>query len=347
MSSNSAALRSGRQKRWMSSSSSDDGTTKKKDESGSTQSDETKTTTGSSDFLKEQSSETPDGAPPGTNNPLSSIVQSVGPTLRKVSDWNLGDLASVLGILVLILLIVVAPSVVEQMRASDSTYGDFIDIDDPVSLMDKMIREEKLGHKIGEGAGLRGVAEEDPDRKAVDNTVNMVADVLNSETLQEAIVSLINRVLESTHFQNACQRLLKNLWDDLVNDPETTTQVVQLLNNAIQNKEIQRSVKRLVLQIIDDPEVYDELTRLLVRLGQEKEVLKATQDLLADSAHHTLNDPEILDHSMEFATDVVGDDIVQRTSGEALRNTVGYAVSPGISVCKSNMDLIPVTLLIS
>ena len=34
---------------------------------------------------------------------------------------------------------------------------------------------------------------------------------------------------------------------------------------------------------------------------------------------------------MEFATDVVGDDVVQRTSGEALRNTVTYAVRPSLS----------------
>lgn len=37
---------------------------------------------------------------------------------------------------------------------------------------------------------------------------------------------------------------------------------------------------------------------------------------------------------MEFATDVVGDDIVQQTSGEALRNTVTYAVGPGVSACE-------------
>ena len=73
-------------------------------------------------------------------------------------------------------------------------------------------------------------------------------------------------------FQNASQTLLKNLWNDLVNDPETTAQVVQLLNNALQNKEIQKSVRKLVLQLINDKQVYDELTRVLVRLGQEEEV---------------------------------------------------------------------------
>lgn len=61
-------------------------------------------------------------------------------------------------------------------------------------------------------------------------------------------------------------------------------------------------------------------------------MLDATQLLLTQSAHNALNDPEILDHSMEFATDVVGDDVVQRSAGEALRNSLSYAVQPGISI---------------
>lgn len=62
--------------------------------------------------------------------------------------------------------------------------------------------------------------------------------------------------------------------------------------------------------------------------------MAATQALLTESAHNALNDPEILDHSMEFATDVVGDDVVQRTAGDALRNTLSYAVQPAITICK-------------
>lgn len=64
------------------------------------------------------------------------------------------------------------------------------------------------------------------------------------------------------------------------------------------------------------------------------QVLNAAKELLTESAHKALNDPEILDHSMEFATDVVGDNILQKTSGEALRNTVTYAVRPSLSACK-------------
>jgi len=67
------------------------------------------------------------------------------------------------------------------------------------------------------------------------------------------------------------------------------------------------------------------------RLGREQQVQFATQALLVESAHNALNDPEILDHSMEFATDVVGDDVVQQTAGEALYNTMSYAFRPTLS----------------
>jgi len=223
--------------------------------------------------------------------------------------------------------------ILSQMKKAESEYIE-LDEYDPVAQMEKIVRYDVFGEKELEQDYEKEEKRDPAARKSIDNTINMAADVLQSEALQEAIASLITRVLESVQFQNACQTLLKNLWHDLVNDPETTAQIVQLLNNAIQNKEIQRSVRRLVLQLIKDKEVYDELTRLLVRLGQEQEVLDATRSLLTESAHSALNDPEILDHSMEFATDVVGDDIVQRTSGEALRNTVTYAAGPGVSACK-------------
>lgn len=43
---------------------------------------------------------------------------------------------------------------------------------------------------------------------------------------------------------------------------------------------------------------------------------------------------------MEFATDVLGDDIVQRTAGEALRNTVGHAVRPASTVVFTTVGLV-------
>lgn len=51
----------------------------------------------------------PEEAEPGR---LSSIVRSVGPTLRKVTEWNVGDLVSVYAIVLLIALIIFSPYVV-------------------------------------------------------------------------------------------------------------------------------------------------------------------------------------------------------------------------------------------
>lgn len=69
---------------------------------------------------------------------------------------------------------------------------------------------------------------------------------------------------------------------------------------------------------------------LLIAFAQ---VLAATQKLLMESAHRALNDEEILDHSMEFVADVVADDTIQRTTGDAIRHTISHAVRPAISAC--------------
>lgn len=166
--------------------------------------------------------------------------------------------------------------------------------------------------------------------KGVVDTV--LADVLSSKALQEQAIKFVVTILQSDQVKSACQKLLKDLWNDLVKDPETTAQIIFVLNMAIQNEDIRLAVKKLVLEIVEDEQVLEEMVRLLQKLGHDQEVLDATRALLTESAHNTLNDPEILDHSMEFATDVVGDDVVQRTAGEALRNSVSYAVQPSISI---------------
>eukprot|EP00546_Thalassionema_frauenfeldii_P006474 CAMPEP_0178929196 /NCGR_PEP_ID=MMETSP0786-20121207/20418_1 /TAXON_ID=186022 /ORGANISM="Thalassionema frauenfeldii, Strain CCMP 1798" /LENGTH=451 /DNA_ID=CAMNT_0020605331 /DNA_START=328 /DNA_END=1683 /DNA_ORIENTATION=- len=235
------------------------------------------------------------------------------------------------GGLAFFVLMMWTPFITKHMKQSDSTYEE-LETDDPVALIERIYRQENLmEHYYQYRSRLTEEGKLPQKPKTITNLVDTVTDVLSSEALKSAVASVMIQVLESSQLQKALQKLLKNLWDDLINDPETTAQVVHLLQNAIQNQVIQKAVKELVMQIVDDPEVYEELTRLLVRLGQDKKVLEATQTLLTESAHNTLNDPEVLDHSMEFATDVVGDDIIQRTSGEALRNTVSYAVRPGLA----------------
>lgn len=153
------------------------------------------------------------------------------------------------------------------MRASNNQYND-IEIEDAIRKQMERVHKEMSGNMGIED----GDDEDDEMYKSAGNTVDVIADVLNSEALQNAIASLIAGVMDSSQFQNASKKLLKNLWDDLVNDPETTAQVVQLLNNAIQNDQIKHSFKKLVMEILEDDEVYNKLTGLVVQLGEEKEV---------------------------------------------------------------------------
>jgi hypothetical protein len=213
------------------------------------------------------------------------------------------------------------------MRNSDSTYEEDFDGEDPVAEMARVVRQEfGIGKADGDSSLLSSVG--------VGGFDSIVADLLTSPRVQQGITELVAKVLNSPEFKRTTQVLLRELWNDLVNDPETLAQVIHLLQNVIQDENIKEAAIQLVMEVFNDKEVLDELVTLLERLGQEKEVLAATQALLVESAHNALNDPEILDHSMEFATDVVGDDVVQQTAGEALYNTFSYAVRPTLSVGK-------------
>jgi len=263
-----------------------------------------------SDSSKSRASSAQDG--------ISNLVGSVGKRVNERLD--VGDQLSVYGIVGLIGIVLASPFVVRHMRNSDSTYDEDFDGEDPIAEMAKIVRDEfSLGGDSlvsSVGGGLDGI----------------VADLLNSPRIQQAVTDLVTKVLSSPQFKRATQVLLRELWKDLVEDPETLAQVIHLLQNVIQDEHIKEAAIQLVMEVFNDKEVLDELVSLLQRLGKEKEVLEATQSLLVESAHNALNDPEILDHSMEFATDVVGDDVVQQTAGEALYNTFSYAVRPTLSV---------------
>jgi hypothetical protein len=269
---------------------------------------------------------------PGTENIQSD--HSTNDT-RKLPQRKLFDdtLLGLIGVAIASGAFFIAPDAIEQMRASKRDY-DEVDPEDDIYLQMKDVSKEVKGEIIHHVLGKDISELSEAENKAAGNTADVVADVLNSEALQNAIASLITSVIGSAQFQSACQTLLKNLWQDLINDPETIAQVVALLNTAIKDEKIKKSFKELILGILQDDEVYKELTGLVVRLGEDKEVLAATKELLTESAHQALNDPEILDHSMEFATDIVGDNVIQRTSGEALRNTVTYAMKPSLSSCE-------------
>lgn len=272
------------------------------------------------------------------DTPRKNPTEILNQQIKRVMETNIGDQLSVVFIFGLLIAVLLAPQVVQRVKSTegshvDEIFDDFFSADDPIDDLTKLARTEW------------GTASEDDEEEVLDENGSvidhkkkknaleiMLSDVLQSQALQQAAQQFVIQTLQSQPVQDALKRLVKTLWTDLMNDPESIAQVVQLLNFAIQNPRVRESVRQLALDIIEDPEVKQSLIELLQRLGRDDAVMEATKSLLTQSAHSTLNDPEILDHSMEFATDVVGDDIVQRTAGEALRNTVGHAVRPATTV---------------
>lgn len=228
---------------------------------------------------------------------------------RVVDDLNIADHLSVVSIALLLAVILAAPYVIRQMKQSNSTYED-LTTDDPVDDFTQLVNQE-WGIEEGKNPAER-----------------ILTDVLNSKALQEAAQRFALQLLESPDVKNALNRLLKSLWTDLVTDPETVAQVIKLLQIAIEDPKIKDAARQLVIDLVAEPDVKQSLVDVVEKLGKEDEVRNSTQALLTNSAHRTLNDPEIIEHTMEFASDIVGDDVVQQTAREALWNTVGHAVRP-------------------
>ena len=262
---------------------------------------------------------------------------------RAVEELSTGDLLSVYGIVLFIVVIAVGPSMIRRMQSSDgdSSYN-VIDPEDPVMDLARMIRGEYLESikrsKGSEQDEAEETAEDDKERthgrQSALGLDRIVADLLKSPQIEQAVITLVTKIIQSPQFKTACQLLLKELLKDLLDDPDTLKQVIHLLQNSIKDEKIKEAAIQLATDIFGDDRVLDELVTLVQRLGMEQQVKFATQALLVESAHNALNDPEILDHSMEFATDVVGDDVVQQTAGEALYNTMSYAFRPTLSVGK-------------
>ena len=57
--------------------------------------------------------------------------------------------------------------------------------------------------------------------------------------------------------------LVKNIWNDLVSDPETTSQLVTLAQTILQNERTYRAVRDMLLQLLTDEQKFRELPKLV------------------------------------------------------------------------------------
>jgi hypothetical protein len=253
--------------------------------------------------------------------------------IAPVQNVSVSDVLVVTGIVVLLGSILAAPLVSRAVRntsgatASEDVYTNDV-VDDFIQLLRTNGENEYeiLANVVN--ASAQGRSSSSAPSSSSNPLAVVLKDVMQSETVHQAALDFCLRLLASEPLKQALNRLVAEQFAALVEDPETLQQIIFLLQKAIADPAVRLSLQKLVIDLVNEPEVKETLLQLVQKLGTDTQVLNATTTLLTDSAHYALDDPELLDHSMAFATDVVGDDIVQRTAGEALRNTVGHAVRP-------------------
>lgn len=247
---------------------------------------------------------------------VEQVEERLSKVLHDVVAVSTGDQLAVAAIAVLLIGLVAAPYVISQMKASNRNYDYLADTDDPVDDFTQLAKEEW----------------DSPDATRVSALENILSELVQSKALQQAAKQFVLQLVEAPEVKAALQRLLMSLWKDLVEDPETVKQVINLLAVAIADEQVKVAAQKLVLDLVAETEVQASLVAAVQKLGVDAEVQTTLQTLLTSTAHNTLNDAEVLDHSMEFATDVLGDDVVQQTAGEALRNTVRHAFKPAATM---------------
>ena len=259
-----------------------------------------------------------------SNNNKNNTFDNTAKSLRELHAYVKTHLSLDIWTLNIILMsFIVGPYVWNSMKSSNNPDDQYnIPLDDPVEhsvkiLMDST-RETDSDRNVHSMSGSSSTSNNVTIISPEEDAKRILNELLASDNIRTRGANIASGIIQSEPFQNACKKLLRTIWDDLINDPETTTQLQTLVNTVLQHENIYAAVKDIVLQLVNDEEVYKELTKLVVKLGEQQEVLDATQQLLTESSHRTMNDPSVLDHSMEFATEVMGDDVVQRTGGDAL-----------------------------
>jgi hypothetical protein len=93
--------------------------------------------------------------------------------------------------------------------------------------------------------------------------------------------------------------------------------------------QFQLVLMQLLAQLFQHPEIVAAMTKCFEQVAQAPEVTQATTQLVQAAAQELLSDEQVLEESRRFIADVMGDDSLQKEGGDALWNSLNYAIKPG------------------
>ncbi|KAG5182267.1 hypothetical protein JKP88DRAFT_269953 [Tribonema minus] len=153
------------------------------------------------------------------------------------------------------------------------------------------------------------------DPKVLAATSVFLQDAASDPDTQAAIVSLASHVLQHPDTLQEVHALAQKLIAQLVKEAAATLRTCTVL----------ASLKHTHLKCILD-HVYEAFLDMVSRIIAEPRVKEQVSLIMADGSHHVLADADVLQHGKDFVAEVMGDDQVQKTGGDALWHSVQYAL---------------------
>ncbi|CAM9895236.1 unnamed protein product [Laminaria digitata] len=147
----------------------------------------------------------------------------------------------------------------------------------------------------------------------------------NPET-QAAVMSLALYVLQHPETLAETHVLAKKLVQAVLDSPDTVEQVTDMAVRVMANPRFRQGVSTLVVALGESEEVFDAASQLAASVFQDPNIEDMLTAILSASSHKVLEDEQVFDHSKEFVAQVMGDDAVQRSGGDALWVTVRHAL---------------------
>ncbi|OQR85230.1 hypothetical protein THRCLA_10731 [Thraustotheca clavata] len=166
------------------------------------------------------------------------------------------------------------------------------------------------------------------DPKVLNQALQFIKNLSESEITQTALVNLTSNVLNNPQTMAQVTKLSKQLLLNLLQDPTTLRQFVNLLKNAIADPATRESVIALLEKLMQDENTKARLAHLMSHTFVQEPVKKSVTNTLTNSLHDVMSNPDIQDHAKVFIGGVVRDETVQTQSGEAIWNTMSYVFTP-------------------
>merc|ERR1712232_56187 len=152
---------------------------------------------------------------------------------QKISDmkdvkWNISDFLAVSSAIFLLGAIIGGPTMIREMKKSDINHEDIIDPEDLTLIYNQALDYARDLHS------LSGVDQkEDQKNLLVNGAADIISQVLQTEKVQHSLINLVLSLFQSPQIIESCHILVKNLFEKLVNDPQTTEQLIDLFRNLL------------------------------------------------------------------------------------------------------------------